>query len=869
MTQLPFAIVRDAATPHIGSLLRDWLPAGKRVGNEWVCGDTTGSPGRSLSINLITGVGADFATHQKFADIIDVCAEVCHGGDKRAAVIDLAARFGVPYLNGHASASTTSPARTEKPRAQYLSAPPPEDAPPAPTLQSGIKYTYRDAAGRALWYLWRTNDAESGKKKFLPLSWGSINGEVSQWHWKHPMPPRSLYGLDRLAARPDAPVLVVEGEKAADSASEKFPNHVCVTWPGGASSVSRADWSPLAGRSVIVWPDNDAPGLLAARQISARLSDAVILRVDDLRESADAADIDAPDDPAQWLRARLPSCPEDAAITVPDTPRAIAAPPDQIPIRVIGLGYDHGRWYYYSSATRQITTFRANDHTRQQLCAMAPTDYWYRTYQHHCGESGSLSWPEVAADLMQSCRAAGVYDPDRVRGRGVWRDGARVIAHLGNRLIVDGASAPLVLPESQYIYEVARPLLPGAAALPLPLTSREAVGLEKICRALRWEQKSAGRLLAGWLVLASICGALSWRPSVWITGGAGSGKTWISNNITRRVLGFASIYVSLSTTEPSLRRLLGADALPVIWDEGEPDTPAAVARLTAILGLVRQGSSESDAIVARASPDGGVDVYKIRTMACFQSINAPIWTQADISRIEILGLRDYSIDGDLSFGDLRALVAEHLSDDFGARLFSRSIQLVPVIRANAEIFATAIAHIDGQTQRRADQIGALLAGAFSLHSERLITPDEAMRYAAEDAWVQTETPAPETRDERRVIMHLLAHRLRIGTIEYPISRLVEMAISHYDGEPLTPETARQVLMDAGIKILELDGRPGIAISVSHPVLRDILYRTPWESSWGRALARLPGAVGGRGLPVLRFGLGIVGRAVWIPLTTLD
>ncbi len=867
MSKIPFAAVRDAATPHIESLLREWLPTGKRVGNEWTCGDTTGAPGRSLSINLRTGVGADFATNQKFSDIIDVFAAVRHSGDKRAAVMELAARFGVSTVNG-TQASALPPARGEKPREHYISTIPPDDAPLALTERAGIKYTYRDITGRVLWYLWRLDDAETGQKKFLPLSWGSLAGGAPGWHWKHPSGPRPLYGLDRLAARPDAPVIVVEGEKAADSASEKFPNHVCVTWPGGAQSVSRADWSPLITRDILIWPDNDAPGLAAAQQIAARLPGAEILRVDDLPPSGDAADIEAPHDPAAWLRARLPRDAEDA-LPVSDVSRAMCNIPAQLATRVVGLGYDHGRWYYYSTATRQVAVLRAGDHSRQQLCALAPTAYWYQTYQHHCGESGSLSWPEVAADLMESCRAAGVYDPDRVRGRGVWRDGPRIIAHLGDRLIVDGAPAPLVLPGSQHIYEVARPLLPGAEMLPVPLTSREADGLEKICCALRWEQKSAGRMLAGWLVLATICGALSWRPSVWITGGAGSGKTWISNNIIRRVLGFASIYVSLSTTEPSIRRLLGADALPIIWDEGEPDTPAAVARLTAILGLVRQGSSESDAIVARASPDGGVDVYKIRTMTCFQSINAPLWTQADISRIEMLALRDYSIDGDLSFGDLRALVDEHLTDDFGAKLFSRSIRLVPIIRKNAEIFAAAIARIEGQTQRRADQIGALLAGAFSLHSERLLTLDEAARYAEKDVWIQTETPPTETRDERRVLMHMLASRLRFETTEYPISRLVEMAISKFPDEPISPQGARQTLVDAGIKILERDGRPGIAVSVSHPVLRDILHRTPWESSWGRALARLPGAVGGRGLPALRFGLGIVGRAVWIPLATLD
>src|SRR5690606_24086785 len=31
-----------------------------------------------------------------------------------------------------------------------------------------------------------------------------------------------------------------------------------VAWPGGGKAVAKADWSPLAGRKVIIWPDADA-----------------------------------------------------------------------------------------------------------------------------------------------------------------------------------------------------------------------------------------------------------------------------------------------------------------------------------------------------------------------------------------------------------------------------------------------------------------------------------------------------------------------------------------------------------------------------------------------------------------------------------
>src|SRR6476646_10644414 len=92
------------------------------------------------------------------------------------------------------------------------------------------------------------------------------------WHAKHPAQPRPLYGLDRLATRPNARVLVCEGETAADAATRLFPEWVCITWPAGAGNVAHADWGPLKGRLVVIWPDADHAGIKAAGEIAARLA---------------------------------------------------------------------------------------------------------------------------------------------------------------------------------------------------------------------------------------------------------------------------------------------------------------------------------------------------------------------------------------------------------------------------------------------------------------------------------------------------------------------------------------------------------------------------------------------------------------------
>ena len=136
-------------------------------------------------------------------------------------------------------------------------------------------WRYVDAEGRPLFCVVRYE--KDGSKAILPWYYGTDG----KWHQGQAYQSnRPLYGLDRLAAAPDLPVLVVEGERCADV---QVPGYVVVTWAGGSSAVAKTDWSPLAKREVIVWPDLDEPGFKAARAIKARLPHA---RVMDLKKYA-------------------------------------------------------------------------------------------------------------------------------------------------------------------------------------------------------------------------------------------------------------------------------------------------------------------------------------------------------------------------------------------------------------------------------------------------------------------------------------------------------------------------------------------------------------------------------------------------------
>lgn len=117
---------------------------------------------------------------------------------------------------------------------------------------------YRAADGSLMGYVLRTSI--EGKKITPTITW--CIGPRGEARWcVQPFPePRPLCGLDDLAAKPNAPVLVVEGEKCRAASAGALPGYASVTWPGGSKGVRFADFTPLAGRDVVLWPDADEGG---------------------------------------------------------------------------------------------------------------------------------------------------------------------------------------------------------------------------------------------------------------------------------------------------------------------------------------------------------------------------------------------------------------------------------------------------------------------------------------------------------------------------------------------------------------------------------------------------------------------------------
>lgn len=142
-----------------------------------------------------------------------------------------------------------------------------------------MRHEYRDREGNLLYQVLRLQDKNNPSKKITPpLSYGHYVGEKgSSWQmkgYKGETGKTSLYGLEKLNKNPEATVVIVEGEKAADLGAEKFlskKGYICLSWSGGASSVTKANWLDLEGRKVLVWGDNDGPGKQAQLDVCEEL----------------------------------------------------------------------------------------------------------------------------------------------------------------------------------------------------------------------------------------------------------------------------------------------------------------------------------------------------------------------------------------------------------------------------------------------------------------------------------------------------------------------------------------------------------------------------------------------------------------------
>ena len=259
-----FDKISQALLDNVMVFLPDWLHGGRLVGKEYTVASLHGGSGNSLKINTETGLWADFATGQKGGDLISLYAAIKNIGQVAAAKV-LCEKYGSdPYQPENSPKLTNSDLK----ETNKIILPPKNIKPPKMALkhfggEPSFVWKYPDSKGRLMFYIARY-DISSGKQ-FVPWCWSS----EGKWICKGWQGIRHLYNLPDIINKPKKPIMVVEGEKAVDSAMKLVEGrYVVTTWSHGAQSWKKTDWSAIYNRNVLIWPDSDEPGLKAGEGIA-------------------------------------------------------------------------------------------------------------------------------------------------------------------------------------------------------------------------------------------------------------------------------------------------------------------------------------------------------------------------------------------------------------------------------------------------------------------------------------------------------------------------------------------------------------------------------------------------------------------------
>ena len=500
------------------------------------------------------------------------------------------------------------------------------------------------------------------------------------------------------------------------------------------------------------------------------------------------------------------------------------------------LGYDGDDYWVFHHAKRQVVRRGRGDFGSDQgLVELAPINWWEDYFP---GDKGGVDRTRAFEWFVGLAHARGSYDPRRVRGRGAWRDNGRVVFHHGDRLSVDGKDTPIGGMPSKWVYPMSKSMPPLSEA---PASDADGQHLLNVAKMARWTRPGSAALLAGWVFLSPVCGALSWRPHIWITGAAGSGKSTLFESYAQALLNGISEPLAGDSTEPGIRQSVRADAVPILIDEFEPNDEADRKRMKAVLTTARQSSSETSAQTAKGTISGDGMRFHVRSMFCFASINTMLDKDSDASRITPLVLRPAAKSG--SSDDQWLKLADELhkiqrDTTWPARLLARSLGMLPTILANIDVFCRVAAQRFG-TQRMGDQYGTLLAGAWSLTQSAVATDADALAMIDSYDWSEHKDAGDGLDDPQKALASVMEARIRVGTTDVTVYELLAELAGRAvgSGQALGAGLCEDILRRNGIRIEGADALFG----TSSKSLKKLVDDTPYAPDLRGQLRRLPGS----------------------------
>ncbi len=560
------------------------------------------------------------------------------------------------------------------------------------------------------------------------------------------------------------------------------------------------------------------------------------------------------------------------------------------PVRCLGIQSDLSgsiRCYYLDSIGQILSLDANNRHGKNAMIALyGPASDWLEENWPQWSkpireyDKSEKKWieiepskiigfdqAEVSRAHIEECVRKGIFDPTgKLRGRGAHRSEAgNLILHLGDVLMM-----PLEDGEGnfqKYLYhdpgEYGGHVYPAAAKSTRP--SRTRIGPEAgqavLAQLGTWTYRRPlldQMLLLGGIAASMVGGFLAWRPTMWIVGPRGSGKSTLdgepspTEGFIGHLLGAARMNSS-GVTEAAIRRQLANSTVPVFIDELEPKASDEKVRGTIELARVAAGGSKQH----RVGVDMQVQEFTLRSCFWFSSILQVPLESSDHSRIVTIELMP--IKGQLDKPDFYRDKTADLGSRLLRRMVDRAVDLDQVIAR----YATALGK-RGLDSRAQSVYGTLLGCAHAALYDELPDDEIVNEWALRLDPRQLVEAAAAASDEQACLDHLVFSQVqaRGGDLRVSLGSWIADEIAHAKVNNETGTAGRQLqqigLKLVSAKLLELvdgpdgaqtprwgaqayvSGEPGwIAIAWKHRGLDPMFQDSKWRGGvWRQQLARV-------------------------------
>ena len=420
------------------------------------------------------------------------------------------------------------------------------------------------------------------------------------------------------------------------------------------------------------------------------------------------------------------------------------------------LGFKEGKYYFYSSKTKELLDLSIDKMKAGNLIQLAPNTYWAQKFVPKLNKDGDptsfCDWLLTTERIVFKQNQIGSFSSEKIKGVGSWIDQGKHVLNLGDKLLVD-----FKLRSYGKHSDLKKFYQPNPKTI-LEFQDKPEYDFSKLNEALSLIDFSSERdriVVLGYIAISQIFTTQRWRPHLWITAEKGTGKSSLLEFLNM-VIQNSNIYQD--STAAGLRQDIRCDSKVCIIDEAEGESN----KTKQLIELARQSSSGSKTNVVRGTVTGSGFNYTPELSFLFASIRIGDLTPADQSRIIQVFMKKRK-------GNSSSINKKRESVMYDAEKLN--VDLFSYMNKNLNLFNDLLIITknkmkdQGLDNRFIDQMSPILTGFLMLNENADPTETAKTLLQVEELEVEEENDHQEFYD------HFLSLLIREGTTELTLSQV--------------------------------------------------------------------------------------------------